>query len=130
LKFCLGLTAFVWEQAKKENPKPQLLLPVPLVGVKGNLNYISFYIYLVFILLALRDRMKSQFIEHEDQKQQLENIRQQLRTVKDQCDAFRLTMKRYQTNLLEYSHRILKVNIKKKEKNSNNLFIYVGYNSI
>jgi hypothetical protein len=32
----LGLTAFVWEQAKKENPKPQLLLPVPLVGVKGN----------------------------------------------------------------------------------------------
>lgn len=30
-----GLTAFVWEQAKKENPKPQLLLPVPLVGVKG-----------------------------------------------------------------------------------------------
>lgn len=60
--------------------------------------------------IALRDRMKSQFIEHEDQKQQLENIRQQLRTVKDQCDAFRLTMKRYQTNLLEYSHRILKVN--------------------
>jgi len=89
-----GLTAFVWEQAKKENPKPQLLLPVPLVGVK-----------------ALRDRMKSQFIEHEDQKQQLENIRQQLRTVKDQCDAFRLTMKRYQTNLLEYSHRILKATI-------------------
>ena len=33
---CLGLTAFVWEQAKKENPKPQLLLPVPLIGVKGN----------------------------------------------------------------------------------------------
>lgn len=89
-----GLTAFVWEQAKKENPKPQLLLPVPLVGVK-----------------ALRDRMKSQFIEHEDQKQQLENIRQQLRTVKDQCEAFRLTMKRYQTNLLEYSHRILKATI-------------------
>jgi hypothetical protein len=54
--------------------------------------------------------MKSQFIEHEDQKQQLENIRQQLRAVKDQCDTFRLTMKRYQTNLLEYSHRILKVN--------------------
>ena len=53
--------------------------------------------------------MKSQFIEHEDQKQQLDNIRLQLRTVKDQCDAFRLTMKRYQTNLLEYSHRILKV---------------------
>ncbi len=71
---------------------------------------------MVFVLLALRDRMKSQFIEHEDQKQQLENIRQQLRTVKDQCDAFRLTMKRYQTNLLEYSHRILKVNIKKKKK--------------
>ncbi|CAF0909034.1 unnamed protein product [Rotaria sordida] len=89
-----GLTAFVWEQAKKENPKPQLLLPVPLVGVK-----------------ALRDRMKSQFIEHEDQKQQLENIRQQLRTVKDQCEAFRLTMKRYQTNLLDYSHRILKATI-------------------
>jgi nuclear pore complex protein Nup54 len=94
LEFHLGLTAFVWEQAKKENPKPQLLLPVPLIGVK-----------------ALRDRMKSQFIEHEDQKQQLENIRQQLRTVKDQCDAFRLTMKRYQTNLLEYSHRILKATI-------------------
>ncbi|CAM4884963.1 unnamed protein product [Rotaria socialis] len=89
-----GLTAFVWEQAKKENPKPQLLLPVPLVGVK-----------------ALRDRMKSQFIEHEDQKQQLEIIRQQLHSVKDQCDAFRLTMKRYQTNLLEYSHRILKATI-------------------
>ncbi|CAF1155141.1 unnamed protein product [Adineta ricciae] len=89
-----GMTAFVWEQAKKENPKPQLLLPVPLVGVK-----------------ALRDRMKSQFIEHEDQKQQLENIRQQLRSVKDQCEAFRLTMKRYQTNLLEYSHRILKATI-------------------
>ena len=36
-KFCfhLGLTAFIWEQAKKENPKPQLLLPVPLIGVKG-----------------------------------------------------------------------------------------------
>lgn len=30
-----GLTAFVWEQAKKENPKPQILLPVPLIGVKG-----------------------------------------------------------------------------------------------
>ncbi|CAM4747828.1 unnamed protein product [Rotaria magnacalcarata] len=89
-----GLTAFVWEQAKKENPKPQLLLPVPLVGVK-----------------ALRDRMKSQFIEHEDQKQQLEIIRQQLRSVRDQCDAFRLIMKRYQTNLLEYSHRILKATI-------------------
>jgi hypothetical protein len=39
LKFHLGLTAFVWEQAKKENPKPNLLLPVPLVGVKGNLKY-------------------------------------------------------------------------------------------
>ncbi|CAF1358640.1 unnamed protein product [Adineta steineri] len=89
-----GLTAFVWEQAKKENPKPQLLLPVPLVGVK-----------------ALRDRMKCQFIEHEDQKQQLENIRQQLRGVKDQCEVFRLTMKRYQTSLLEYSHRILKATI-------------------
>ena len=61
------------------------------------------------VFLALRDRMKSQFIEHEDQKQQLENIRQQLRTVKDQCDAFRSTMKNYQTTLLEYSHRILKV---------------------
>ncbi|CAF0880579.1 unnamed protein product [Rotaria sp. Silwood1] len=89
-----GLTAFVWEQAKKENPKPQLLLPVPLVGVK-----------------ALRDRMKSQFIEHEDQKQQLENIRQQLRAVKDQCDTFRSTMKHYQTKLLDYSHRILKATI-------------------
>lgn len=32
---CLGLTGFVWEQAKKENPKPQSLLPVPLIGVKG-----------------------------------------------------------------------------------------------
>lgn len=62
-------------------------------------------------LVALRDRMKAQFIEHEDQKQQLENIREQLRTVKDQCKAFRMTMKRYQTSLLEYSHRILKVNI-------------------
>ena len=62
-----------------------------------------------FSRVALRDRMKSQFIEHEDQKQQLELIRQQLRSVKDQCDAYRLTMKRYQTNLLEYSHRILKV---------------------
>jgi chromosome segregation ATPase len=60
--------------------------------------------------LALRDRMKSQFIEHEDQKQQVESIRQQLRAAKDQCDGFRLMMKRYQTNLLEYSHRILKVN--------------------
>ncbi len=72
----------------------------------------SIFVTIVF-RIALRDRMKSQFIEHEDQKQQLENIRQQLRTVKDQCDAFRLTMKRYQTNLLEYSHRILKVNIGK-----------------
>lgn len=35
----LGLTAFVWEQAKKENPKPQLLLPVPLIGVKGKIEY-------------------------------------------------------------------------------------------
>lgn len=33
--FILGLTAFVWEQAKKEQPKPQMLLPVPLIGVKG-----------------------------------------------------------------------------------------------
>ncbi len=73
-------------------------------------KYPNYFKYI--FLLALRDRMKSQFIEHEDQKQQLENIRQQLRSVKDQCDAFRLTMKRYQTNLLEYSHRILKVNIK------------------
>jgi hypothetical protein len=28
----------VWEQAKKENPKPQLILPVPFVGFKGNLK--------------------------------------------------------------------------------------------
>jgi hypothetical protein len=101
----------VWEQAKKENPKPQLLLPVPLVGVKGMSTYVLYSLFIYF-LLALRDRMKSQFIEHEDQKQQLENIRQQLRTVKDQCDAFRSTMKRYQTSLLEYSHRIHKLNHK------------------
>ncbi|CAF0749343.1 unnamed protein product [Didymodactylos carnosus] len=86
-----GLTGFIWEQAKNENPKPQLLLPVALVGVK-----------------ALRDRMKQQFIEYDGQKQELINIRQQIRSVKDQCETFRLTMKRYQTNLLEYSHRILK----------------------
>ena len=72
--------------------------------------------------------MKSQFIEHEDQKQQLEMIRQQLRTVKDQCDAFRLTMKRYQTNLLEYSHRILKV---RREKHPHLLLIaLLGNHSI
>jgi hypothetical protein len=42
-QFHLGLTVFVWEQAKKENPKPQLLLPVPLIGVKGILKkYIVF----------------------------------------------------------------------------------------
>jgi hypothetical protein len=35
----------VWEQAKKENPKLQLILPVPLVGVKGN-----FKEYIVFLL--------------------------------------------------------------------------------
>jgi chromosome segregation ATPase len=64
-------------------------------------------------MIALRDRMKSQFIEHEDQKPQLENIRHQLRTVKNQCDTFRSTMKRCQTNLLEYSHRILKINKKR-----------------
>ena len=80
-------------------------------------------------VIALHNRMKSQFIEHEDQKQQLENIRQQLRTVKDQCDTFRLTMKRYQTNLLEYSHRILKVN---EEKTIETILILfsLGYNSI
>jgi nuclear pore complex protein Nup54 len=107
--FSAGLTAFVWEQAKKENPKPQLLLPVPLIGVKGNKTKGSNLVTMPIVFVALRDRMKSQFIEHEDQKQQLESIRQQLRSVKDQCDAFRLTMKRYQNSLLEYSHRILKV---------------------
>lgn len=76
--------------------------------------------------------MKSQFIEHEDQKQQLENIRQQLRAVKDQCDAFRLIMKRYQTNLLEYSHRILKVTISRYliENKKHCFIIYLGYYSI
>lgn len=66
--------------------------------------------------------MKAQFIEHEDQKQQLELIRQQLHSVKDQCDSFRLTMKRFQTTLLEYSHRILKVRreIFRSDKNKEN----------
>lgn len=73
--------------------------------------------------------MKSQFIEHEDQKQQLENIRQQLRSVKDQCEAFRLTMKRYQTNLLEYSHRILKVRRKQHFLCQTTVFL-LGNNSI
>ncbi|CAF0853389.1 unnamed protein product [Didymodactylos carnosus] len=89
-----GLTSFIWEQAKKENPKPQMLLPVALIGVK-----------------ALRDRMKQQAIEYDAQKQELVSIRQQIQSVKDQCETFRLQMKRYQTNLLEYSHRILKATI-------------------
>jgi hypothetical protein len=131
----LGMTAFVWEQAKKENPKPQLLLPVPLVGVKGTFD-IDWLIFLFLTSisdmipsLALRDRMKSQFIEHEDQKQQLETIRQQLRNVKDQCEAFRVTMKRYQTSLLEYSHRILKVTLTKEDLHRSDFFL-LGYNSV
>jgi hypothetical protein len=38
----------VWEQAKKENPKPQLLLPVPLIGVKGNFK--EYIVYLLNII--------------------------------------------------------------------------------
>ena len=85
---------------------------------------------IILFSTALRDRMKSQFIEHEDQKQQLENIREQLRAVKEQCATFRLTMKNYQTNLLDYSHRILKVNRNSIERFLQILFLPIGNHSI
>lgn len=39
-----GINPILWEQAKRNNPNPSKLIPVPIVGFQGKSFFLSFFI--------------------------------------------------------------------------------------
>nr|XP_055036973.1 nucleoporin p54 isoform X1 [Misgurnus anguillicaudatus] len=92
-----GVDPIIWEQAKVDNPDPEKLIPVPMVGFKELLRRLKF-----------QDQMTKQ---HQTRVDIISNDISELQ-VNQATTAAKITQ--YKRKLMDLSHRVLQVLIKQE----------------
>jgi nuclear pore complex protein Nup54 len=89
-----GINPILWEQAKRNNPNPNKLIPVPIIGFK-----------------ELNKRFKLQEQENQAQKSCLYNLKEDIETINTKNRLLMNKIEQYKNKNEELEHRLLKVMI-------------------
>lgn len=89
-----GISALLWNQAKKENPDPSKLIPVPLIGFG-----------------ALNDRFKMQEQEVHQQKQRVKSITEDVNQLERAVEATKAKLEECRKRNLPLRNRVLRAMI-------------------
>lgn len=93
----VGIDAMLWDQAKKDNPDPASLIPVPLLGF---------------------DTLKSRLTQQEEQctahQSRLDAIASDITSLKNTESSTQAKMAQLKRSQLEMGHRLLKVVVKQE----------------
>lgn len=92
-----GIDPLIWQQAKQDNPEPQNLVPVPMIGFK-----------------ELQHRLKCQAQETKLHQGRLDLIATDVANLQRKHSAFLATLEEHKRKQLELSHRVLKVMVKQE----------------
>lgn len=92
-----GIHPFLWEQAKLDNPDPDSLVPVPMIGFK-----------------ALHQRLKHQEQQTQAHQQRLDLIAEDLESLQQKQVNMLAKLEEYKRKHIQLSHRLLQVVVKQE----------------
>lgn len=90
----LGIDSILWEQAKKDNPDPKNLIPVPMMGFK-----------------ELLTRLNHQQYQNTQHKRRLEILNEEIEKLQSSQSTTVAKLAQYKRKHLELGHRVLQVMI-------------------
>ncbi|XP_061189372.1 nucleoporin p54-like [Saccostrea echinata] len=92
-----GIHPFLWEQAKLDNPDPENLIPVPMIGFK-----------------TLHQRLKHQEQQTQAHQQRLDIIAEDLESLQQKQVNMLAKLEEYKRKHIQLSHRLLQVVVKQE----------------
>ncbi|XP_078325734.1 nuclear pore complex protein Nup54-like isoform X2 [Crassostrea virginica] len=92
-----GIHPFLWQQAKLDNPDPDNLVPVPMIGFK-----------------ALHQRLKHQEQQTQAHQQRLDLISEDLESLQQKQVNMLAKLEEYKRKHIQLSHRLLQVIVKQE----------------
>ena len=95
----VGIDALLWDQAKKDNPDPEQLIPVPLLGFD-----------------TLHSRLTQQEEQCNAHQSRLDAIANDINSLKNTESSTQAKMAQLKRSQLEMGHRLLKIVVKQVGK--------------
>ncbi|KAI8510638.1 Nuclear pore complex protein Nup54, partial [Branchiostoma belcheri] len=92
-----GIDPLIWEQAKKDNPDPERLIPVPMIGFG-----------------ELHRRLKLQEYQTKQHQGRLDAIAGNITGIQGNMSTMQSKIQQYRRKLQELSHRVLEVLIRQE----------------